>query len=249
MDINALHIPLQFKIIQLDAVSSTNTVLREMLNQAPQEAGLVIAADYQTGGRGQVDTVWESERGLNLLCSVLLQPNFLAIDQQIYLNMAMCLAVYDVIREYTPEVLIKWPNDVYVRHQKVCGILIENQLAGSKIKSSIVGVGLNVNQQQFKEAKATSLSVVKNTLLDKDEILNKLLQAIHTRYQLLFLKQFEKLNKDYHNVLLGLNELRKFQSGLSVFNGVIKQVNEQGMLVVEVKNELKKFRVKEIKML
>ena len=91
--------------------------------------------------------------------------------------------------------------------------------------------------------------MVKNTLLDKDEILNKLLQAIHTRYQLLFLKQFEKLNKDYHNVLFGLNELRMFQSGLSVFNGVIKQVNEQGMLVVEVKNELKKFRVKEIKML
>ncbi len=249
MDINALHIPLQFKILQLDVVSSTNTVLREMLNQAPQEEGLVIVADYQTGGRGQENTVWESDRGLNVLCSVLLQPNFLSIDEQIYLNMALCLAVYDMISEYTSEVCIKWPNDVYARQQKVCGILIENQLAGSKIKSSIVGIGLNVNQQQFKQSKATSLSAVKNKLLDKEEVLTKLLQAINKRYQLLFLKQFEKLNKDYHHVLLGLNEVRKFQSGFNVFNGVIKQVNEQGMLVVEVKKELKKFRVKEIKML
>ena len=138
---------MKFQVLNIDEVDSTNNWLRTHEG----EAGLVVTAEHQTAGRGCGTNVWESERGRNLLFSVLLCPEHIAAAQQFRISMATALAIRSVVAREVPgePVSIKWPNDIYVGHRKICGTLIENQLSGSAIRRSIVGVGLNVNQQRF----------------------------------------------------------------------------------------------------
>lgn len=133
----------------LDCCGSTNSELAARVD-APH--GAVVATREQSAGRGQRGNSWEAEPGKNLTFSLLLRPSRLPAARQFELSMAVSLAIADAIDSLLPEGLhtsIKWPNDIYIGLEKVCGILIENKLAGSMIERSIVGVGINVNQQVF----------------------------------------------------------------------------------------------------
>jgi len=136
---------MEWKIVRIDQTDSTNRWLRER----PEDGQLVVVADYQTAGRGCGTNRWESERGCNLLFSVLLHPKDIPASRQFRISMAVSLAVSEALEQYIGDVSIKWPNDIYWRNGKICGILIEQTLSGTTIKDCIVGVGLNVNQRKF----------------------------------------------------------------------------------------------------
>jgi len=110
---------------------------------------MAVVADYQTAGRGCGTNTWESERGKNLLFSLLIHPAEVPAVKQFRISMAISLAILDTLEQYIGDVSIKWPNDIYWRNGKLGGILIENRLQGGCIKDCIIGVGLNVNQEQF----------------------------------------------------------------------------------------------------
>ena len=110
---------------------------------------MAVVADYQTAGRGCGTNTWESERGKNLLFSLLIHPAEVPAVKQFRISMAISLAILDTLEQHIGDVSIKWPNDVYWRNGKLGGILIENRLQGGCIKDCIIGVGLNVNQEQF----------------------------------------------------------------------------------------------------
>jgi BirA family biotin operon repressor/biotin-[acetyl-CoA-carboxylase] ligase len=249
MDINSLTHLLQYKIEHFDEVTSTNTLLRERLQKSNVDEGLVVVTANQTQGRGQLDTVWESTSGKNLLCSVLLQPTFLKIKHQTYLNMALCLAMFDTINKYTSEVNIKWPNDIYINKKKTAGILIENILQGNSIKHCIAGIGININQTEFNVPTATSLKMETQGNIIIDEVLVELLNNINKWYGKLVLKQWEVVKKEYHKNLLGLNKTLQFKNQTNTFTGVIKGVDEHGRLMVEHDGALNHYLVKEISML
>lgn len=136
-------------IVELDSCASTSTELAAM-PQAP--SGTVVATRCQTAGRGQRGNSWESEPGANLTFSLLLRPESISAQRQFEMSMLVSLAIVGVIDRLLPPYArahIKWPNDIYVDDRKICGILIENSLSGSRIDRAIVGVGLNVNQTVF----------------------------------------------------------------------------------------------------
>ncbi len=249
MDINSLTQPLQFKILYLDVVTSTNTLARERLQLAKAIEGSVIFANEQTQGRGQLNSVWESNSGKNVLCSIVLSPVFITIDQQTYLNMAICLAMLDTIKMYTPDASIKWPNDIYINKKKVAGLLLENAIQGDHIKYSIVGIGINVNQLDFVVKSATSLCMETQHNIVVDDVLQLLLKHINHRYGMLKLKQWDMINKEYHQHLLGLNEECTFKTETEEFVGVIKGVDVHGLLMVKKGDSIINYRVKEISIL
>lgn len=136
-------------IIVLDSCPSTNSHLAALAD-APH--GTVVAAVEQTAGRGQRGNSWEAEPGCNLTFSQLLRPAALPAPRQFELSMAVSLAIADAIDAHLPagvRCTIKWPNDIYVGMRKICGILIENKLAGISIERAIIGAGINVNQRKF----------------------------------------------------------------------------------------------------
>ncbi|MGM9844751.1 MAG: biotin--[acetyl-CoA-carboxylase] ligase [Muribaculaceae bacterium] len=165
----------------LDSCESTNTYIASQASLMAD--GDVVAARTQSAGRGQRGNSWEAEPGANLTFSMLLRPAELAPARQFELSMAVSLAIVDVLDGLLPHPLsaqIKWPNDIYVTDKKICGILIEHSLTGSKIQHTIVGIGLNVNQQQFFSDAPNPVSLIHLTghTTPPEPLLQQLAQAI-----------------------------------------------------------------------
>ncbi len=249
MDIDAFASTLDFNVIWLDEVDSTNNKIRQMVQAGQAKEGLLIAANHQTNGRGQQNNIWESESNQNILCSLLLEPAFLNVSQQAWFNMAMCLSVHDALAFYVKKVNIKWPNDVYISDKKVAGILIENTLQGQQIKQAIVGIGVNINQNRFTHQKASSLGLESNNWFDRNDVMQQILNYIKIRYNQLRLNQFDKIKVEYHQVLYGLNQVKRFETNGQIFEGVIKGVDEGGNLMVHSNGSTNLYMVKQISML
>ncbi|MCQ2226466.1 MAG: biotin--[acetyl-CoA-carboxylase] ligase [Bacteroidales bacterium] len=139
------------KTYHYSEIDSTNSQLRRLIVSGEADNFMIVTADYQTAGRGQVGNCWESENNKNLLFSILLRPQSLDVRLQYYLSMAISVAVVAAISPIvaSASVKVKWPNDIYVGDKKLAGILIENTLRETKIGDCIVGIGLNVNQDKF----------------------------------------------------------------------------------------------------
>ena len=149
------------KTIWLDTIDSTNS---EALRRLPElESGTVLAAREQTAGRGQRGNTWFTEPGKNLTFSIVLKFGEgglppLRATEAFWLNYVISVAVADFLQSHAIWCKVKWPNDVYVGKNKICGILIENALTGNGLAASVIGIGLNINQREFPQlANATSL--------------------------------------------------------------------------------------------
>ncbi len=166
-----------WKIIHIAETDSTNRWLQRYI--AADDANVVVVADYQTTGRGCGTNKWESERGKNLLFSVLIHPVAIPATRQFHISMAMSLAICEAVGQLIGDLSIKWPNDIYWRNGKICGILIENTLQGSVIRDSIVGVGLNVNQRVFHSNAPNPVSMwqICECETDREQLLHSILHA------------------------------------------------------------------------
>jgi BirA family biotin operon repressor/biotin-[acetyl-CoA-carboxylase] ligase len=150
------------RIIKLDEATSTNTVAAELGDAA--EHGAAVWAVTQSAGRGQRGNTWEAEPGKNLTFSLVLRPTWMSAAHQFELSMLVSIAIVRVFeRRLGRKVLIKWPNDIYVDNKKICGILIENSLSGARIERSIVGIGINVNQTEFRSDAPNPVSMAQLT--------------------------------------------------------------------------------------
>jgi BirA family biotin operon repressor/biotin-[acetyl-CoA-carboxylase] ligase len=142
---------------------------------------------------------------------------------------------------------IKWPNDLYYRDKKVGGILIENNISSGKITSSVIGVGLNVNQVLFSGLPdAISLRQIFSRSFNLDEIYQKVLQCLENRWLALSQSQLEVLKHGYLERLYGYRQLLKFKVGSQISDGRVEGIDPVGRLVVNVAGEEKKFNFQEI---
>jgi BirA family transcriptional regulator, biotin operon repressor / biotin---[acetyl-CoA-carboxylase] ligase len=171
-------------LIELDSVESTNKTAAELIGLSKAVHGTVILAREQTGGRGQRGRVWRTEPGLDLALSLVLLPSKLRAEDQFSLSKMAALAVYDTIRVLVSgEVRIKWPNDVLVERRKMAGILIECDLAGDRVRTAVVGIGLNVNSNAFDEdLAASSLQLETGLNMDLKAVRERLCTALQRRY-------------------------------------------------------------------
>ena len=139
------------KLIHLAETDSTNRHLQRLLQADAALADETVAiADFQTSGRGQIGNVWESEAGQNLTFSLLYKPQHLPANQPFRIAQIAALSVKKTLDKYVSGITVKWPNDIYRRNLKICGMLIENTLSGGFITHSIIGIGLNINQTVFR---------------------------------------------------------------------------------------------------
>jgi BirA family biotin operon repressor/biotin-[acetyl-CoA-carboxylase] ligase len=243
------------KIIDLECVISTNLYLADLTGWQDIEEGTVVRAAYQTGGRGHGKAVWESEAGSNLLFSVFLKPSFLPVTSQFYLSKIISLALKDVVGEYCSDARIKWPNDLYVRNLKIAGILIENTVVDSRIRDTIAGIGLNVNQERFPGTlpNPTSLRLETGRQLELSRIFDRLLSSIDEWYARLKEKQYESIDKEYLRYLYQymtettFTEVPEDAKTGSTFCARITGVLESGEIVLQtLQGETRTYSFKEI---
>ena len=237
------------QIEHLSRTDSTNNYASRQLMTKRLPEGIVYTTDTQEKGRGQVNQHWESESGKNLTVSVVIFPEFVPILSQFLISKAVALAVSDFVSAYIDDVYIKWPNDIYVGKKKIAGILIENSLREGKIASTVVGIGLNINQRIFVSGAPNPVSLA--LLTDKEFELNNCLEELCDRLDDWYLRlktgDIQKINETYENRLFRVNNWAAYRAGEHVFEGKITGVDEIGRLVIEKRDGTKQqFHLKEV---
>lgn len=232
-------------LIHLPSVDSTNTYAKEHLSKSTPIDGTVILADEQYAGRGQAGNIWQSMPGENLTFSIIYKTDFLPAAAQFGLNMAISLGIRTAVAEIIGQqgrqhmnVSIKWPNDIYIDDKKVAGILIENTISGMYLKHSIIGIGLNVNQQDFAElTRATSLRRELDKSMEQISVLKEVLAAIERYFFLLKEGKTALLKSAYISHLYRYNEMAAFEKDHLSLQGCIKDVSPTGLLIMDVMQE------------
>ena len=232
-----------------DSLVSTNDFAVELVKSDKPVEGTVIMADFQKKGRGQREARWISEKGKNLTFSILLFPSFLNPGSNFFLSMALSLGIADMLCDFQIDARIKWPNDIFTNQGKIAGILIENAIQGDKIKYSVLGTGLNVNQEVFPEniPTPTSMRIELKTTLHLETVLKKLLKSIEYWFIKLYESRFDLIKDHYEQQLMFINQSREFYAGNEVFSGTIKGINDTGQLLIADRfNKIRTFNFKEV---
>ena len=234
----ALHLP--------ETDSTMSALRRQPASDAPFE---LFTADFQTAGHGQRGTVWEAERGQNLLFSFRFHPQFLPAARQFALSEALSLAIVRALRPLGVEATVKWPNDIYWRDKKICGMLIENDLTGHSLYCSVIGIGININQREFLSDALNPVSLVQITgrEYDREEILNSFLKRLYDRYLSLLQEKEEEIRSAYMAALYRGNGFHPYRDEQGVFQACILGIEPTGHLILKTDNgEVRRYAFKEV---
>lgn len=238
------------QLIKLDATDSTNAYLKRMLRSENPPDFTVVQAAEQTEGRGQRGTKWETEKGKNLTFSILKIFGALPARSHFMLNATISLSIYRTLKALDlPDLSLKWPNDILSGGQKLCGILIENQLQGAFISRSIIGIGLNVNQTRFANLPgATSLKNITRSDFEPEKLLSALLTRLRSDLSSVDSHTLKSVVEKYetHLYLKDCKAVYRRKDG-SAFNGIIRGVGSEGLLQMELADgTMESFGFKEL---
>jgi BirA family biotin operon repressor/biotin-[acetyl-CoA-carboxylase] ligase len=240
-------------LIYLPTCQSTNTHLACLSQEKHLPEGSIVYTFEQTAGRGQRGNTWESEPHKNLTFSLLLYPHFVALPEMFALSMATALGVYDFLMPYLPthHLKIKYPNDLLVGEKKIGGILIENSLRGEHIEKSIIGIGLNINQLEFSNLRATSL--LQNAPLPENtavynlfDCLQNLLNCLAKRYEMLKQQKLSEIKANFLAKSFRFNELCVYFTEAGEIHGKIIDIDFSGNVHLLTEIGTQKFHFKEI---
>ena len=238
----------KYNIIKLNDVASTNTYALSLKSEEIFKEGLVFVADYQYQGKGQRGSFWESEVGKNLIISVVIEPN-LPIGRKFDITKIVAVALTDLLLAIGFKAQIKWPNDILIGHRKIAGILIDNIISRGVVTHSVIGIGLNVNQVVFNDysPKATSFRIEADKTFSLEIVRDRLLNNIQKRIASYRLDN--DLDGEYLSMLFQKDMVSKFESGSRRFIGVIRGVNDQGLIIIESENVARTFDLKQVRMI
>ena len=228
-----------FPLIELEETDSTNRYLTQLCDREPVSEYTTVRADYQTAGKGQRGNTWESERGKNLLFSFVLYPTFLEARRQFLLSQLTALAVKKALELWTDDIRIKWPNDIYWKEKKICGLLIENELSAEGIARSIIGIGLNVNQEIFHSDAPNPVSLRQITGLEAPPLEVLTYIQNYTRWFYKGLRQDEDgamaslIARQYHLSLFRREGWHPYEDATGRFMARLLRVEEDGRYILQ----------------
>lgn len=232
--------------IQLDVVSSTNLYLRKLIIDKSINENILISTNYQEKGRGQRNNIWESEKNMNILISFLYVHPTNNYDLFKF-NMLISLAIYDFLSKYFKTGLkIKWPNDLMINNKKIAGVLVQNIESNFK---SIIGVGININQKEFKNfsPQATSFSNELNKEFNRNALILELMNNFEN--YLINYFQFNDLKNRYMLKIYKFKQQTNFLNNLKEFKGEIINFNSSGEIIIKRGDEFLSFKNGEVKMI
>ena len=241
------------KLIKLSAIDSTNDFLKTLSTNQELENFTVVTAESQTKGKGQMGAVWITQEGKNLILSLFVKETILGIEGVFNLNVAVAVSIIQALETFDiPELSIKWPNDIMSYNFKIGGILIENNLKSDKSVHSVIGLGLNVNQNDFENLpKASSLALICKTDFDKEKVLVAIVEKIKQNLSVMH-SDLDTIWSSYTDLLFKRGVPMAFKNNQTNqnFMGIILGVSKQGKVQVQLEDDLIiEYGIKEIQML
>lgn len=232
------------KIIHLERIDSTNNYTAKVFKSGDIDSGTVIMADIQTNGRGQRNNNWQSAPFENITMSFpLVLENFKNIPL-IGLNYAVGLALKEFLSNYTKNISLKWPNDVMVNDKKIAGILIESFYTGGHLKSSIIGIGVNINQSNFNFPKSTSLAIETGKTFQPKLIVFELIKSLNCHLEQLEKGEYMNLKNEFDTALWKRGVQRSFKDLKKddFFEGTIISTDLNGDLIIDINGKEETFK-------
>lgn len=237
-------------IIRFDEIESTNSYLKNLVREKRPAEGSIVLADFQTGGRGQMGNSWFASKGDNLLFSLLIYPNTIKASEQFILSRIASLAIKNMLDGFTNDIRIKWPNDIYWNDKKIAGILIENDLQGNTIGNTIIGIGININQQIFPAELPNPVSLRQITGIEHDRqyLLDIFMREFFLLYRDMQESGFTNIEDEYILDLYRKNDYFWFEDKDGRFRAKIENVQPSGHLVLKTmdSDEKRKYAFKEV---
>lgn len=238
-----------FKMIELECIDSTNNFLKTYRPIQPCDMTLVTA-EFQSKGRGQADHSWESEKGLNLLFSLKVHPRFLEAGKMFRISEITALAVYAALAHYTEDISIKWPNDIYWKDKKICGMLIENDWMGKQLEQSIIGVGININQPVFTSdaPNPVSLKQIIGKETERRFVLELFMEHFTQYYKMLQQDEEDTIDALYKQMLYRKKGWHTYEDDNGRFQAKLYDVRPDGHLILEDdKGDKRTYAFKEVR--
>ena len=221
-----------------------------MLAETGLEDETILWADSQLAGRGQQGAKWQSQAGLSLTFSLFRRFDRFPARHPFYLNLAISLGVKQALDDLgVKQVSIKWPNDILSYSRKLCGILVENQIEKDRLASSIIGIGLNVNETEFEGLpRATSMRLDCGQKYDREEVLHLVSRKVFEVIRNLDRQSLAAIQAAYQDSLFRINVVSTFEDTKgATFSGIIRGVSQEGRLLVEEQSgDLRAYQPKEI---
>ena len=239
------------KLIKLDAIDSTNIYVKELIAKGDIKNYTAVISKYQTNGRGRNNSIWQDEPSKNLNFTLYKEFNSFKIENKFLLNIISSISVVKLLKKYNLKNLsVKWPNDIMTGNKKISGILIENNIRGKSINYSIIGIGINVNQLNFKNLpKATSLHIETGVTNSPELMAEELQQILKLNFELMLENPDELLN-DYNKFLFEKDKTANFLINGKIFLGKLTKVNKLGEILIRNNDGvIEKFNVDEIKLI
>lgn len=239
-------------IAYVSETTSTNDCIRMIAKHCEVDDFLTLYTDFQTAGKGQRGNGWESERGKNLLFSMLYSPKYLKASKQFIFSQITSLAIKEVLEKETSDITIKWPNDIYWKNKKIAGILIENELMDEYTHRSVIGVGLNLNQETFESdaPNPVSLKQITGKEYEPKAMLEKITERFSHYYNgsVLYEEDISPIRDSYKESLFRKEGLHLFEDEKGRFYARILDVEPSGLLILKVEDcYIKKYAFKEVK--
>jgi len=227
--------------IELQSVDSTNNYALAQIHAKLAQPGTCYFAHEQTSGKGQRGKSWATERGMNVIMSIVLKPGFLQPIQQFQLSACVAVATHQFFSKYDSTSLkIKWPNDIYWQDRKLGGILIENIIrsqepAGGGWDWAVVGIGININQTNFASdlRNPISLKQITGKVFDQVDLAKNLCMSVDYFYKKLMNNEANVIHEMYGQLLYKKDKMIKLKKGNRIFSAIVKGVTLTGQLIVQ----------------
>ena len=211
------------RILRVVETTSTNSLLRELIIKESLPEGSVVVADFQTAGRGQIGNVLISQ--------------------------IAALSVKETLDLYTDHVTVKWPNDIYWKDKKICGMLIENDLSGHNLYCSIIGIGINLNQAVFRgdAPNPVSLFQIIGKEVDREEVLDRFLSVFYRYYLSLLQEEYEDIRIRYQSALYRREGYHAYRDEAGEFEACIHDIESTGHLLLVLRDgSIRRYAFKEV---
>ena len=237
------------RILRVAETTSTNSLLRELVIKESLAEGSAVVADFQTAGRGQIGNVWESEAGKNLMFSLVLYPTCIPANRQFLISQIAALSVKEALDLYADHITVKWPNDIYWKDKKICGMLIENDLSGHNLYCSIIGIGINLNQAVFRgdAPNPVSLFQIIGKEVDREEVLDRFLSLFYRYYLSLLQEKYEDIRTRYQFALYRREGYHAYRDEAGEFEACIHAIESTGHLLLALRDgSIRRYAFKEV---
>lgn len=220
-------------LVILESVDSTNNYAMGLIHSGKARDGNAWLAMEQTQGKGRQGKIWETEKGQNVILSIVSRTHFLQVYEQFKLSIAVSLSCYDFFKiNHNINLNIKWPNDLFWNDRKAGGVLIENVIKGNIWQWAVIGIGININQTKFssEQNRPVSLKQITGQTYNVIESGNQLYMAVMDRVEELKANGSKKMLAEYNRILYKRNEKVKLKKKNIIFETTITGVSPLGQL-------------------